>query len=43
VIPPTQPRIDAFIQTDKPIYKPGDVMFTEVYLFEAFDKTPFTE
>ena len=34
--------MEAHIKTDKPIYKPGDTMYIEVYLFDAFLKTPFT-
>ena len=35
-----QQRVDAHILTDKVIYKPGDIMFIEVFLFDAFNKTP---
>ena len=41
-IPQNQPRVTANIKTDKVIYKPGDVMYIEVYMFDAFNKTPFT-
>jgi uncharacterized protein YfaS (alpha-2-macroglobulin family) len=43
VIPRTEPRLDAFITTDKPVYKPGDTMYVEVYIFDALDKVPYTE
>jgi len=43
VIPRTEPRLDAHITTDKPLYKPGDIMYVEVYMFDALDKTPYTE
>lgn len=42
VLTPNQPAIDAFVKTDKLLYKPGDMMFIEVYLFDTFLKTPFT-
>ncbi len=42
-IPREEPRLDAFITTDKPIYRPGDIMYVEVYMFDAFDKTPYTD
>lgn len=32
--------MDAHIYTDKVIYRPNDVMFIEVYLVDAFNKTP---
>ena len=32
-------RIDGHIQTDKPIYKPDEVMFIELLLVDAFNKT----
>jgi uncharacterized protein YfaS (alpha-2-macroglobulin family) len=35
--------LDAFITTDKPLYKPGDTMYVEVYIFDALDKVPYTE
>ena len=31
-------RILAHILTDKPVYKPNDVMFVELYLIDAFTK-----
>ena len=43
MIPRTEPRLDAHITTDKPLYKPGDIMYVTVYMFDALDKTPFTE
>jgi uncharacterized protein YfaS (alpha-2-macroglobulin family) len=32
--------MEAHIYTDKVIYRPNDVMFIEVYLVDAFNKTP---
>ena len=32
--------MEGHIYTDKPIYRPGDVMFIEVYVVDAFNKTP---
>eukprot|EP00347_Sterkiella_histriomuscorum_P000042 403377406 len=36
-------RILAHIHTDKLIYKPNDVMFVEVFLFDAMTKQPVTQ
>jgi uncharacterized protein YfaS (alpha-2-macroglobulin family) len=33
-------RLDAHMFTDKVIYRPNDVMFIEVLVVDAFDKTP---
>lgn len=40
LIPPSYERMNAHIYTDKPIYRPGDVMFIEVYVVDAFIKSP---
>jgi hypothetical protein len=39
-LPPSSPRLDAHIFTDKVIYRPSDVMFVEVLVLDAFNKTP---
>jgi len=31
------------VATDKPVYKPGDVVFIEVFAFDALTKAPLTE
>jgi len=33
-------RLESYINTDKVIYKPNDVMFIEVFVLDAFNKTP---
>jgi len=33
-------RLEGFVTTDKVVYRPNDVMFIEVLLMDAFDKTP---
>jgi len=33
-------RLESYINTDKVIYKPNDVMFIEVLVLDAFNKTP---
>ena len=40
VISTYEPRTEAHIYTDKVIYRPNDVMFIEVYVDNAFNKTP---
>ena len=35
--------IEAHVRTDKVIYKPGDYMYIEVYVVDAFTKAPFTD
>jgi len=32
--------LESYINTDKVIYKPNDVMFIEVLVLDAFNKTP---
>eukprot|EP00347_Sterkiella_histriomuscorum_P004662 403359590 len=40
IIPTTANRFLSHIQTDKVVYRPGDVMFIQAYIFDAINKTP---
>lgn len=42
ILTSNQPAVDAHIKTDKLVYKPGDRMYIEVYLFDSFFKLPIT-
>ena len=37
------PRYLAHVSTDKPLYKPGEVIFARAVLLDAFDRTPVTD
>lgn len=37
---PTVERLESHISTDKVIYRPGDLVFIEVLLLNAMNKTP---
>ncbi|CDW88298.1 a-macroglobulin complement component [Stylonychia lemnae] len=40
IIPSSASRFLAHIQTDKVVYRPGDIMFVQAYLIDALNKTP---
>ena len=41
IVPPHEKnRLLAHLSTDKPVYKPGEVMFIEIYLIDALTKEP---
>ena len=33
-------RYLSHIETDKVVYRPGDIMFIQAYIFESLNKTP---
>jgi len=35
------PRLEAHLRTDRPVYRPNDVVFVEALVLNAFDKTPY--
>lgn len=41
MIDATVPRLQAFVVLDKPVYRKGDPVFVEVFLFNAITKTPY--
>lgn len=40
MLPQWNQRYQAHIQTDKVVYRPLDVMFVEIFVFDAFSKKP---
>lgn len=36
-----EPRLEAFVSTDKMVYRVGDMMFVEVLIIETFTKQPY--
>jgi hypothetical protein len=38
--PTTLTRVQAHINTDKPIYHPNELVFIEVFILNIFNKTP---
>ena len=41
IIDPSAPRLETYISTSKLVYNPNDVIFIEVAVFDALQKTPY--